>query len=85
MLASHTSPNVSLQSGKPPVKRDDHINIDGDPEMTAVPPDAAMIIHTLSLLATSKTADIISNMDNVSLCLLSPQADNVTIYFQHSL
>lgn len=53
--------------------------------MTAVPPDAAMIIHTLGLHATNETADVILDMDNLSLWLASPQADNSTIYFQHSL
>lgn len=85
LLALHTEPNVSPQSSKPPVKQDDHTNVDGDPEMTAVPPDAAMIIHTLGLHATNQTADVILDMDNLSLWLASPQADNSTIYFQHSL
>ncbi|KAM6035114.1 small ribosomal subunit protein uS12 [Theristicus caerulescens] len=76
---------MSPQSSKPPVKQDDHINVDGDPKMTAVLPDVAMIIHTLSLHAMNETADIILNMDNLSLWLTSPQADNSTIYFQHSL
>lgn len=53
--------------------------------MTAVLPDAAMIIHTLSSHVTNETADVILNMDNLSLWLASPQADNGTIYFQHSL
>lgn len=73
MLAYHTSPNVSPQSSKPPVKPDDYVNVDGDPEMTAVLPDAAMIIHTLSLHAMNETADIILNMDNLSLWLAPPQ------------
>lgn len=53
--------------------------------MTAVLPDAVMITHTLSLYTMRETTDIILNMDNLSLWLTSPQADNGTIYFQHSL
>lgn len=50
--------------------------------MTAVLPDAAVIIYTVSLHATNESADIILNMDNLSLWRAFPQADNGTIYFQ---
>lgn len=53
--------------------------------MTAVLPDAAMIIHTLSLHVMNEKADVILNMENLSLWLAPPQTDNSTIYFQHSL
>lgn len=65
---------MSPQSSKPSAKQDDYKKVDGDLEMTAALPDAAMIIHILSLHAMNKTADIFLDMDNLSLWLASPQA-----------
>lgn len=76
---------MSPQFSKPSVKEDDYINVDGGLEMTAVLPDAAVIMYAVSLHATNESADIILNMDNLSLWRASPQADYGTIYFQHSL
>jgi len=72
LLASRTSCSVSPQSSKPPAKRDDYADTDGDPETPAALPDTAMTMHTLSLHATNETADVILNMENLSLWLASP-------------